>query len=148
MEEGSDPGFVLITNPAAPRDCPWCDAGDGKPAGFSLGWGLSMCCNSAGYWEALEQASLLLHTTVWNRYLSLFTMLILFLSQSKCLAQGPVLPDKADAKFRALGGQAAHSRNTLPRVIYLTWGQAGLRPPFLTGNTLRVSGAGGPHRGG
>lgn len=30
LEEGSDPGFVPITNPAAPGDCPWCDAGDGQ----------------------------------------------------------------------------------------------------------------------
>lgn len=65
------------------------------------GLGPSMCCSSVGYWETLGGAALPLHTAVWDWFLSLFTMPILFSSQSKCLAQGPVLPGRADAKFRA-----------------------------------------------
>lgn len=70
-----------------PRDCPWCDAGDRQPAGCSLGWGLSMCWRSGGYWETLGGTALPLCTTVWDWYLSLFTIPILFSPQSKCLAR-------------------------------------------------------------
>lgn len=61
-----------------------------------------MCWSSAGYWETIGQAALLLHTTVWDWDLSLFTMPVLFSPQSKYLAQCPVLPGRADAVFRAL----------------------------------------------
>ena len=95
------------------RGCPWCDGGDGQPAGQDQA-GATCVLELGRALGASWGPAPVLHTMVWGWYLLLFSIFFLFPSQSTC----PVaflLPGWADARlgqwWQAAHGPS-HPRNT------------------------------------